>query len=194
MTSSHLIEPADLEARLADRNLIIVDLCNQALYQQKHVPGAVHLPGNHLVAGTPPVPGACPDLQQLQQVINYLGINGDKQVILYDDEGGGWAGRMAWTMDLLGLNNWCYLNGGIVAWIKEGFVTESQANQPNSITSTVTFAQPEARISRTKLSSSWTPQSLPSGMPEAPENILAIWCAQPAEAIFPAPSIWSGPS
>lgn len=151
MISNHLIEPADLEARLADSNLIIVDLCNQALYQQKHVPGAVHLSGNHLVAGTAPVPGACPDLQQLQQVINYLGIDDDKQVILYDDEGGGWAGRMAWTMDLLGLNNWCYLNGGIVPWIKEGFVTESQPNQPSSIASTVTFAQPQARISQDEI-------------------------------------------
>jgi thiosulfate/3-mercaptopyruvate sulfurtransferase len=54
-------------------------------------------------------------------------------------------------MDLLGLNNWCYLNGGIVPWIKEGFVTESQANQPNSIASTVTFAQPQARISQDEI-------------------------------------------
>ena len=111
MIRNHLIEPADLEARLDDSNLIIVDLCNQALYQQKHVPGAVHLSGNHLVAGTAPVPGACPDLQQLQQVINYLGIDDDKQVILYDDEGGGWAGRCGW----LGggwLAGWCCFLGG----------------------------------------------------------------------------------
>jgi thiosulfate/3-mercaptopyruvate sulfurtransferase len=40
---------------------------------------------------------------------------------------------MAWSMDLLGLNNWQYLNGGIVSWIKEGFPVESIVNQPNSI-------------------------------------------------------------
>ena len=170
MTNNHLIEPRELEAKLGDSDLIIVDLCNQALYQQKHVPGAVHLLGNHLVAGTPPTPGACPTLEQLQQVINYLGIDGKKQVILYDDEGGGWAGRLAWTLDLLGLTNWRYLNGGIVAWIKQGFIDESAINQPNSIESVVSFAHPQARIDQEQI----------IGLLDEPN--FAIWDARsPAE-------------
>jgi len=129
----HLIEPQQLNDQLGHSNLIIVDLCNASLYEQQHIPGAVHLAGQHLVAGTPPVPGACPELSQLAEVMAYLGIDDSKQVVLVDDEGGGWAGRMAWSMDVLGLNNWTYLNGGIVPWIKESFVTESTANQPTSI-------------------------------------------------------------
>ena len=129
----HLIEPQQLKDQLDTTDLIIVDLCNSSLYQQQHVPGAVHLSGQHLIAGVAPVPGACPEIPKLSAVMAYLGIDNSKKVVLYDDEGGGWAGRMAWSMDLLGLNNWQYLNGGIVPWIKEGFVTESSANQPNSI-------------------------------------------------------------
>jgi thiosulfate/3-mercaptopyruvate sulfurtransferase len=166
MTSNHLIEPDDLQARLGEDNLIIVDLCNQALYNQKHVPGAVHLPGNFLVSGQPPVPGACPSLEQLQKVIAYLGIDSDKQVVIYDDEGGGWAGRLAWTLDLLGLPNWSYLNGGIVPWVKEGFATESGAVQPNSIETQVSFANPGARITEQQIT-----QALGS------EN-FAIWDAR----------------
>ena len=41
-----LLEPQDLEYLIHDERLIIVDLSNHALYQQKHVPGAVHLRGN----------------------------------------------------------------------------------------------------------------------------------------------------
>ncbi len=141
-----LIEPSELASRLEDDNLIIVDLCNQLLYNQRHVPGAVHLPGNHLVAGTAPVPGACPSLEKLSQVIGYLGIDSSSHVVVYDDEGGGWAGRLAWTLDLLGLPDWSYLNGGIVAWINEGHVTESNPNQPSSIEASLSFAKPEARI------------------------------------------------
>ena len=141
-----LIEPDELESHLNDDNLIIVDLCNPSLYQQKHVPGAVHLSGNQLVAGTPPAPGACPSIELLKTVINYLGIDADKQVVVYDDEGGGWAGRLAWTLDLLGLHNWSYLNGGIVPWIKEGFATEAGAVQPQSNTLQISFAKPEFRI------------------------------------------------
>ena len=166
MTANHLIEPNDLQERLGEDNLIIVDLCNQALYNQKHVPGAVHLPGNLLVAGRPPVPGACPSLEQLQKVIAYLGINTDKHVVVYDDEGGGWAGRLAWTLDLLGLPNWSYLNGGIVPWIKEGFATESGTVEPSSIETQVAFANPGARMTEQQIT-----QALGS------EN-FAIWDAR----------------
>jgi thiosulfate/3-mercaptopyruvate sulfurtransferase len=130
---NHLIEAEALKNQLGSPDLIIVDLCNPSLYQQQHVPGAVHLSGQHLIAGVPPAPGACPEISKLSAVMAYLGIDNSKKVVLYDDEGGGWAGRMAWSMDLLGLNNWQYLNGGIVPWIKEGFATESSVNQPNSI-------------------------------------------------------------
>ena len=129
---NHLIEAEELKNQLGAPNLIIVDLCNPSLYQQQHVPGAIHLSGQHLIAGIPPVPGACPEISTLSAVMAYLGIDDSKKVVVYDDEGGGWAGRMAWSMDLLGLNNWQYLNGGIVPWIKEGFPTEHTVNQPNS--------------------------------------------------------------
>ena len=129
---NHLIEAEELKNQLSTPNLIIVDLCNPSLYQQQHVPGAIHLSGQHLIAGIPPVPGACPEITTLSAVMAYLGIDDSKKVVVYDDEGGGWAGRMAWSMDLLGLNNWQYLNGGILPWIKEGFPTEHTVNQPNS--------------------------------------------------------------
>lgn len=144
----HLIEPEQLMAELNNDNLVIVDLCNGALYQQKHVPGAIHLQGTNLVAGTSPVPGMCPSAEQLSQVINHLGINADKRVVVYDDEGGGWAGRMAWSLDLMGFNNWHYLNGGIVSWIKEGFPTESSPNQAAMIeTRPLSIVNPEVKIS-----------------------------------------------
>jgi thiosulfate/3-mercaptopyruvate sulfurtransferase len=125
----HLIEPEQLVAELDDDNLVIIDLSNSALYQQKHVPGAIHLQGTELLLGTAPVPSMCPSAEKLSQVINDLGIQSNKRVIVYDDEGGGWAGRMAWSLDLMGFDNWYYLNGGIISWIKEGFPIQATANQ-----------------------------------------------------------------
>ena len=156
-TIPRLLEPQDLQSLIADNHsLVIVDLCNQALYNQKHVPGAVHLPGNALVAGTAPVPGAHPGVEQLNKVVNYLGINDTKHIVLYDDEGGGWAGRLAWSLDLLGLTNWSYLNGGIVPWIKEGFTTEAEANRPQSISTNPAseFINPQALISTQQIMAS----------------------------------------
>ena len=51
---NHLIEPEQLKQRLGEENLIIIDLCNPALYQQQHIPGAIQLSGQQLVAGTAP--------------------------------------------------------------------------------------------------------------------------------------------
>ena len=146
-----LLEPALFESILAadseNTNLIIVDLCSGALYRQKHVPGAVHLQPDTLMAGTAPYPGKLPEMEQLENIIRYLGISAHSHVVIYDDEGGGWAGRFAWTLDLLGYHNWSYLNGGIVAWIKEGFVTEAQANQPVPSETTISIANSEVLIS-----------------------------------------------
>ena len=144
-TIPRLLEPSALEALLDAENLLIIDLCNPALYQQKHVPGAVHLSGSLLMAGTTPTPGKLPSLQQLSKIISYLGITDQTHVVVYDDEGGGWAGRMAWTLDLLGYSNWSYLNGGIVSWVKEGFPTQSEANQPASLSIEVSIANPDMR-------------------------------------------------
>ena len=146
-----LLEPALLESILDSSagkdNLIIVDLCSDALYSQKHVPGAVHLQPGSLMAGTAPYPGKLPTVEQLENIIQYLGINADSHMVIYDDEGGGWAGRFAWTLDLLGYQNWSYLNGGIVAWIREGFGTESQANQSTASNSSVSIANPKVLVS-----------------------------------------------
>ena len=146
-----LLEPALLKSLLAadseNTNLIIVDLCSDALYRQKHVLGAVHLQPGALMAGTAPYPGKLPEMEQLENIIRYLGISAHSHVVIYDDEGGGWAGRFAWTLDLLGYHNWSYLNGGIVAWIKEGFVTEAQTNQPVPSETTISIANSEVLIS-----------------------------------------------
>ena len=123
-----LIEPAELEPKLGNKNFIIVDLCQTALYKKIHVPGAVHLPSVELLAGEPPIPGCCPSVARVRAMLSDLGIDKTKHIILYDDEGGGWAGRLAWTLDLAGIHNWSYLNGGMIAWVKEGHPTESTIN------------------------------------------------------------------
>ena len=53
----------------------------------------------------------------------------DTHIVCYDDEGGGWAGRFIWTLDVIGHNNYSYLNGGIHAWRAEGRHTETTANE-----------------------------------------------------------------
>jgi thiosulfate/3-mercaptopyruvate sulfurtransferase len=39
--------------------------------------------------------------------------------VVYDDEGGGWAGRFIWLLDVIGHSQYHYLDGGLRAWQAE---------------------------------------------------------------------------
>ncbi|MBR9909818.1 MAG: sulfurtransferase [Gammaproteobacteria bacterium] len=111
-----LIEVEDLARHLNDPQLLIVDLCNRETYLAGHVPGAVHVSPNALVCGQAPAPGKIAPMEQLQELFGKLGLIPATHVVAYDDEGGGWAGRLLWTLEAIGHHSYSYLNGGIHAW------------------------------------------------------------------------------
>lgn len=123
-TYSLLIEPEELQSFLGDENLLIIDQGKLETFLDAHIPGAVHLDFKDLQFGQKPTPGALPDLAKLSRVFSNLGLSPEKHVIAYDDEGGGWAGRLIWVLDMIGHSNYSYLNGGIHAWQQAGLPTE----------------------------------------------------------------------
>lgn len=127
-----LLEPADLQNLLDQPNILIVDLCNDGLYSQKHIPGAVHVSPKELMSGSQPWHNKLPTPPQLNAIFSRLGLTDDTHVVVYDDEGGGWAGRFAWTLDVIGHNKWSYLNGGFVAWHNEGFPMTEEVPPPEA--------------------------------------------------------------
>jgi thiosulfate/3-mercaptopyruvate sulfurtransferase len=123
-TYSLLIEPEELQSFLGDENLLIIDQGKLETFLDAHIPGAVHLDFKDLQLGQKPTPGALPDLAKLSRVFSNLGLTPEKHVIAYDDEGGGWAGRLIWVLDMMGHSHYSYLNGGIHAWQQAGLATE----------------------------------------------------------------------
>lgn len=128
-----LLEADQLESYLANEQgnankLLILDTSSAENYAKHHIPGAIHIAPQSLQIGTPPAPGKIPTEAQLKALFSSVGLTADKHVIAYDDEGGGWAGRLIWTLDVLGHKKVSYLNGGIHAWFNEGHPTETTAN------------------------------------------------------------------
>ena len=119
-----LLEPDELETLLNsadfESEILIVDLCKPTTYAVTHIPGAVHLNYPQIVAVKNPVMGLLPDADTLSQLFSSMGLTKDKHVIAYDDEGGGRAARLLWTLDAIGHKHISLLNGGLHAWIKEG--------------------------------------------------------------------------
>lgn len=114
-----VIEPNQLADRLHAPELILVDLTSAARYTQGHIPGAYFVDPKRTQLGTPPAPGLLPSQQSLEALFSELGHNSNAVYVVYDDEGGGWAGRFIWLLDVIGHNHYHYLDGGLPAWLAD---------------------------------------------------------------------------
>lgn len=125
-----VVEPEELEAALGREGLLVVDLSKPELHAQLHVPGAVHLDYARIVAARKPVVGLLPEADALGTALATAGITPATHVVAYDDEGGGKACRLLWTLDVLGHRGFSLLNGGLHAWANERHRAESGMTPP----------------------------------------------------------------
>ncbi|WP_127477587.1 sulfurtransferase [Sulfurivermis fontis] len=115
-----LLEPEMLEPLLGDPRLLLVDLSRAEIHAQYHIPGAVPLEYGLIVRMAPPVGGLLPDEAQLSEILSAIGLTPERHVVAYDDEGGGKACRLLWTLEAIGHTRYSLLNGGLHAWANEG--------------------------------------------------------------------------
>lgn len=133
MTASLLpliVEPAELENQLGNAAIVIVDLCKPEGYVQSHIPGAIHLEYAQIVAVDKPRAGLIPEESQLNAVFSSIGLTPERHVVAYDDEGGGRASRLLWTLEAMGHSRFSLLNGGLPAWALEqrGLTSEKKVH------------------------------------------------------------------
>lgn len=121
-TRVDIIEPKTLQSELAAErdNLLLVQITTPQVFEQAHIEGAVLVTPGELICGIPPATGKLPHIDALNALFTRIGYHSGLDIVIYDDEGGGWAGRFAWTLDIIGHDGWRYLNGGLHAWHHDG--------------------------------------------------------------------------
>lgn len=129
---SVIIECDELFSRKNEDNLIIIDLCNNKTWLQCHIPNAVHIDFPLLTRIDKPVMGLLPSADDFAELLASVGMNNNSYVVAYDDEGGGKASRLLWTLEAYGYQNYSLLNGGFMAWVNEGWPTEKTIPTPSS--------------------------------------------------------------
>lgn len=135
MTQPHLpllVEADVLQAHLGEKKLLIVDLGKADTYTKGHIPGAVFLDYSRIVRTEKPAAGLLPDEGRLSEVLSEIGLTPQTHVVAYDDEGGGKAGRLLWTLEALGHHHYSLLNGGLHVWLKEGHPLSHEPVTPRS--------------------------------------------------------------
>lgn len=136
-----LIDAEQLVPHLGNDKLRIVDLSRASVYDQLHIPHTLHLKPKFLVRQDEQATGLLPDVEGLQELIRYLNISPEHHVVVYDDEGGAWAGRLIWNLHCLGFENTSLLNGGIHAWLAAGLPTTSEVEQFEPVSALVQVDQ-----------------------------------------------------
>ena len=135
MQLPHLIQPEELFTIEDRSNITVVDMSSAGGFEHGHIDGAIAVSPRDIIAGRPPIPGKLPDKNKLQATLSEIGYHPNLHIVAVDDEGGGWAGRFLWTLEMIGHRNWSYLDGGMVAWKNEGFptTTTENANTPTQV-------------------------------------------------------------
>lgn len=128
-----VIEPEQLKELQSDKSILIIDLSTHKQYLQAHIPAAVFMDYAHIVGMNRPYTGLLPEPDQFAHIINSLGITPDTQIIAYDEEGGGKAARLIWTLHAMNHFKASLLNGGLIAWYREDLPisNESVTSSPN---------------------------------------------------------------
>ncbi|NWK73252.1 sulfurtransferase [Acinetobacter cumulans] len=158
-----LIEAEDLVPHLGNDKLRIVDLSRTSVYEQLHIPHAIHLKPKLLVRQEEQAMGLLPEAEGLQALIEFLNISPEHHVVAYDDEGGAWAGRLIWNLHCIGFENTSLLNGGIHAWLGAGLPTSAEVPQFEPVEQFVTIqsnAQKDVQIDYAELKQSVENQSI----------------------------------
>jgi len=115
-----VIDPDQLESIINSENTILIDMCKPEQYGKGHIEGAIYLDYPMIISGEKPVMGRLPTIEKLNQAMSSIGLTEDTHVIAYDDEGGGKAARLVWTLHCLGHFKASILDGGLINWANEG--------------------------------------------------------------------------
>lgn len=131
-----LLEPEALLCAQKNQAIKLIYVGSAETYAQAHIAGALLVQPAELVCGVPPAAGKLPETAQLNTLFSRLGLTDNDHLVVYDDEGGGWAGRFIWTLDIIGHKNYSYLNGGLHAWYDAGMALVAQ---PSSLPAAVNY-------------------------------------------------------
>ena len=125
------VEPDVLEQKLGTNGLLIVDLNEEPIFLEEHIPGAVNLSYASLIGPRPPAMGTIAGAEQISAAFSAIGLTPDHHVVAYDTVGTGKASRFLWTLDVIKHPKASLLNGGFHSWKGEGYPTETGSTTPN---------------------------------------------------------------
>src|SRR5919106_6035077 len=129
-----LTTPRQLQQKLGNPDLCIIDVRPAEDYAKGHIPGATHfdLFGLSLIDTSDAPLKAF--MHMIHHVLELRGVSADKEVIFYEQNSGMRAARGLWFLEYFGHPNVGMLDGGIRAWKAVGGPVTTDAVTPKATT------------------------------------------------------------
>lgn len=125
-----LLTPKELQIRLTDPNVRVIDIRDAKSYTVSHIPGAVNAPYAQW-RGAASNPGELPPLPKLTTLVQSLGLTPATHAVVVssgaDATDFGASARVYWTLKVLGLKELSVLNGGVKAWSVDQLAQNNEA-------------------------------------------------------------------
>ncbi|MCB2029670.1 MAG: sulfurtransferase [Burkholderiaceae bacterium] len=150
-----LLSPQELQPKLNDPNVRVIDIRESKIYLADHIPGSVNAPYMHW-RGPSSNPGELPPLPKLKELVQSMGLSPSVHAVVVssgaDASDFGAAARVYWTLKVLGLKELSVLNGGVKAWTgaklplnKEGVLAPTSNYEPQLDMSLIATTQEVAQ-------------------------------------------------
>lgn len=121
-----------LLARMYEPDIVIVDCrftlgqpdAGKAAYEKAHIPRAVYLDLDKDLSSPLSVHGGrhpLPDIKMFANTLGLAGIDKDKRVVIYDDQGGMVASRLWWMLKYTGHKSVYVMDESFTAWTQANF-------------------------------------------------------------------------
>jgi thiosulfate/3-mercaptopyruvate sulfurtransferase len=116
-------------------------------YLAGHIPGAryVDLDRDLTAAVVPGHTGRhpLPDVGRLSERLSAWGVDGNTQVVVYDDASGAYGVRLWWLLNWLGHDGVAVLDGGWAAWVASGHPTRAGHEDARPARTFIPHVRPE---------------------------------------------------
>ncbi|HLR34923.1 MAG TPA: sulfurtransferase [Tissierellales bacterium] len=136
---TYIVDAEWLKENMEKENLLILDARGQEAYDKGHIPGAIAVMWQQFadIDGTPGEDlnwGTVLEPDTLSQRFSEVGIDEDKEIVVYTNTKKGWGedGRIVWMLRRSGLDNTKILDGGWDYWKSEGYEVSKEPVEPTS--------------------------------------------------------------
>ncbi len=133
--SEYLVDVDWLKQRLDDPDIAILDGTwlmpgSKEVVPDGYIPGAQFFDIDDIATPHPTLTHMLPSPERFEDTMNIMGIENHNHVICYDRRSVATAPRLWWTFKMFGHERVSVLNGGLPAWLAEGFeITDKETTR-----------------------------------------------------------------